>query len=178
MADLNYKDLGLKRLIMKDTFKWGDKNIEVLKYLPVEAKYDIVMITLQKAQEEGYYNPIKLDMYFHLNLVYMYTNLQFSDEDRQDEGKLFDELKSSGFLATFLQYIDKDEYMEMQEDIDSIAELSLRYNSSAGAVFNKFVDDLPANVEAAQKIVDSFEPSKYQAVVDFAKAANGNRLIK
>lgn len=178
MADLNYKDLGLKRLIMKDTFKWGDKNIEVLKYLPVEAKYDIVMITLQKAQEEGYYNPIKLDMYFHLNLVYMYTNLQFSDEDRQDEGKLFDELKSSGFLATFLQYIDKDEYMEMQEDIDSIAELSLRYNSSAGAVFNKFVDDLPANVEAAQKIVDNFEPSKYQAVVDFAKAANGNRPIK
>ena len=178
MADLNYKDLGLKRLIMKDTFKWGDKNIEVLKYLPVEAKYDIVMITLQKAQEIGYYNPIKLDMYFHLNLVYMYTNLVFTDKEREDEGKLFDELKSSGFLATFLQYIDKDEYIEMQEDIDNIAELSLRYNLSAGAVFNKFVDDLPANAEAAQKIVDSFDADKYQAVVDFAKAANGDRPIK
>jgi hypothetical protein len=178
MADLNYKDLGLKRLIMKDTFKWGDKNIEVLKYLPVEAKYDIVMITLQKAQEEGYYNPIKLDMYFHLNLVYMYTNLVFTEEERQDEGKLFDEMKSSGFLNTFLQYIDKEEYEEMLEDIDNIAELSMKYRMSAGAVFNKFVDDLPANAEAAQKIVDSFEPEKYQAVVDFAKAANGGREIK
>ena len=54
-----------------DTLDFNNKTIEVLKYLPIEDKYDLIMITLQKAEEDGIYNDIKLDMYFHLNLVYM-----------------------------------------------------------------------------------------------------------
>ena len=32
-------------------------------------------------------------MYFNLNIVYLYTNLIFTEEERKDEEKLYDELK-------------------------------------------------------------------------------------
>lgn len=178
MSDINYKDLGLSKPTDFKNFKWGEQNIEVLKYLPIQDKYDIVMITLQKSLEDGIYNPIKMDMHFHLNLVYIYTNLVFSIEERENEDLIYDEMKSSGFLDAFLKQIDSVEYTEMQEDIDNIAELSMTYKSTAASVMRNFIEDLPNNAEAAQKIVDNFDPAKYQAVVDFAKAANGGKSIK
>lgn len=177
MAELNYKDLGLEKNIEKDIFKWNDKEVEILKYLPIQDKYDIVMITLQKSAEDGYYNPIKLDMHFHLNLIYMYTNLVFTSEERENEDILYDEMKSSGFLDEFLLKINGVEYKEMMENIEDIARASIDYNKSTASILNKFINELPENAEAAQKIVDNFDPTKYQAVIDFAKAANGGRPI-
>lgn len=177
MAILNYKDLKLTKNNLIRTFKWGTQTVEVLGYLPIEAKYDVVMITLQKSFEDGIYNPIKLDMFYHLNLIYALTNLVFAEEDREDEAKLYDELVDSGFMVEFLKYVNPDVYEEMQEDIDNIAELNMKYKNSAASLINKLIDDLPANAEAAQKIVDNFDKDKYQAVVDFAQAANGGRKI-
>ena len=76
---VSYANLKLKVDTSVDTFDFNNQTIEVLKYLPIEDKYDLIMITLQKAEEDGIYNDIKLDMYFHLNLVYMYTNLSFTE---------------------------------------------------------------------------------------------------
>lgn len=46
-----------------------------------------------------------------------------------------------------------------------------------GAAITHLINDLPANAEAAAKIVDNFNPEQYKAVVDFAKYANGGRNI-
>ena len=53
----------------------------------------------------------------------------------------------------------------------------MKYNSTAASILRNFIEDLPANAEAAQKIVDNFDSEKFQAVVDFAKATNnGNKI--
>lgn len=177
MANINYSDLNLKVNNELTLYKWNGKDIELKKYLNAEDKYDIVMITLQKAKENGYYNPIKLDIFFHLNLIYSYTNLIFTDSEREDEFKLYDEMKSNGFIAEFLKHINPDEYKEMMENIEEIAKVSIQYEISTASILRNFIEDLPANAEAAQQIVENFDPQKYQAVVDFAKAANGDREI-
>jgi hypothetical protein len=87
-------------------------------------------------------------------------------------------MKSTGFLDEFLKHIDPVLYGEMLEDIEDIAEKSMTYKSTAASVLRNFIEDLPANAEAAAQIVENFDPDKYQAVVDFAKAANGGRPIK
>jgi len=177
MATINYKDLDINKIIVTNSFTWNEKEIEVVNCISSDDKYDIVMITLQNSEEDGIYNPIKLDIYFHLYLVYTYTNIVFSDEDRADEFALYDALLTSGFMEEFLKHINIRDYTEMQDEIEKIAKMKMRYNVSAASIMKKFVDDLPANAEAAQQIVDNFDPSKYQAVVDFAKAANGGRNI-
>ena len=110
MANINYKDLGLERTLNNTKLVWKNQEIEVMEYLPADFKYDVIMITLQKSAEGGYYNPFKLDIYFHLNLIYMFTNIVFDDEDREDEFKLYDELKSTGFMDAFLGVFNSVEY--------------------------------------------------------------------
>ena len=84
MAKVSYASLKLKTNTEIKEIKWEDKVIEVAQYLPINDKYDLIMVTLQKAKEDILYNPVKLDMYFHLHLVYMYTNLSFTDKQKED----------------------------------------------------------------------------------------------
>ncbi|MCC8068724.1 MAG: hypothetical protein LIO71_03035 [Ruminococcus sp.] len=177
MNKVSYANLKLKINEDVNTFKFQGQTIEVLKYLNSSDKYDLVMITLQKAKEDGMYNPLKLDIFFHLHLVYMYTNLSFTDKQRENELKIYDCLKSNGFIDKMLELIDEDEYNELINWIDQIVEDTMRYKNSAAAVLQSLITDLPGNAEAAARIVDSFDPSQYQAVVDFATAANGGRPI-
>ena len=177
MAILNYKDLNISKKNTIKSFKWGDQEIEVLTYLPIEDMYDVVMITLQKSLEDEYYNPIKLDMFYHLNLVYAFTNLVFTDEERANESKLYDEMVSSGFMTEFLNNLDEHVYTEMQENIENIAKMKMENNKSIGVAITKFIKDIPANIETMKEIVADFDPKDYQAVLDFAKAANGGRPI-
>ena len=176
MTKVTYSSLKLK--IKEENKKVEDTDIEVQQYLPIQDKIDLIDITLQKAKEGVLYNPIKVDMFFHLNLIYLYTNLTFTDKQREDEYKLYDMLQSNGIINKIIAAMDENEYNGLLNMINERIENELRYNTTAAALISKFIDDLPANAEAAQKIVDNFDPNKYQAVVDFAKAANGNRSIE
>lgn len=174
---VNYKDLDIKNQNTFCIFEWNGKDINVKQNISTSDKYDIVMISLQEAEENGYVNSILLDMYFHLNLVYIYTDIIFEDTDREDPFKLYDELKNSGFMDAFLDVIDEEEYQEMLDAIDEIKYYKFKYGCSLSSIAQKFIDDLPANAKAAMDIVDNFEPEKFKAVQDFAKAANGGRDI-
>ena len=178
MAKVTYASLKLKTNTSINTFDFQGQTIEVLKYLPVEQKDDLVIIASQNAEENGIYNPIKLDMYFHLYLVYMYTNLTFTDKQKENEAKLYDTLKSNGFIEALLQNIDEEEYEELYEYILTYQEDMLKYKNTAGGVLQSLIQDLPRNAQMAAEIVDNFDKNKFQAVVDFATAANGGRKIE
>ena len=80
MTKVSFANLKLK--INKDVnvIDFGGTQIEVLKYLPISDKKDLIDITLQKAEENGIYDPIEVGMYFHLHIVYMYSNLSFTEK--------------------------------------------------------------------------------------------------
>ena len=174
---VSYANMKLKVNTQVKTFKFGGQDIEVLQYLPARDKYDLLMITLQKSIQNGAYNDFKLNLYFELNLVYMYTNISFTEKQREDEFKLYDTLKSNGFFELFLQTINEDEYNELFAQLEAIKEASFRNRLSVSSVINQLINDLPANAEAAAKIVDNFNPNQYKEVVDFARYANGGRDI-
>ena len=174
---VSYANMKLKTNTAVNTFEFCGQKIEVLKYLPAADKYDLLMITLQKSLEGNIYNEFKLNLYFELNLVYMYTNISFTEKQREDEFKLYDTLRSNGFFELFYEALDDKEYEEL---FDQIAELKATMEKSKGSVAGviaNIIEDLPVNAEAAAKIVENFDPSQFQAVVDFARYANGGRDI-
>ena len=114
MAKVSYANLKLKTNQEVKKFEFNGQEIEVLQYLPTEDKYDLIMTTLQKSEEDGIYNDMKLDVYFHLHLVYMYTNLSFTDKQRENETKIYDTLKSNGFIDNLLINIPEYEYHTLQ----------------------------------------------------------------
>ena len=73
--------------------------------------------------------------------------------------------------------MNKKEYESLLDLLNQKIEDELKYNTTAAAILNQLITDLPKNAEAAKKIMDEFDPKKYQAVVDFATAANGGRPV-
>ena len=175
---VSYANLKLKPISTTSSFEFGGQKIEVLNYLPIEDKYDLVMITLQKAEQDGVYNPLLLDLYFHIHLVYMYTNLSFTDKQKENEPKIYDTLTSNGFFDKFFEVLDEVEYDELMSYIEELQNMTLHYKNTAGAVLQSIIQDLPKNAQAAADIVKNFDPKQYQAVIDFATAANGGRNIE
>lgn len=177
MAKVSYTNLKLKTNTEVKTFNFNNNDIEVLQYLPFEDKFSLVMITLQNAYEDGLYNPLKLDMYFHLFLVYMYTNISFTDKQRENELKLYDTLKSTGLLDLILEQIPEYEYTTLFEYLDELVATKTEFNKSIVSLVQSLIKDLPAQAQAAMDIVNNFDKEKFQEVINFAKAANGGRDI-
>lgn len=174
---VSYANMKLKTKTGVTTFDFCDQKIEVLKYLPAQDKYDLLMTALQKSLEGNIYNEFKLNLFFEMNLVYMYTNISFTEKQREDEFKLYDTLKSNGFFELFYTAIDENEYNELMEQITALKETLEKSNSTIAGVIANLVKDLPTQAEAMANILNNFEPSQFKDVIDFARYANGNRDI-
>lgn len=175
---ISYANMKLKPVTTTHKFEWNGNEIEVLDYLPIEDKYDLIMITLQKSLEDGYYNPIKIDEFFHLHLIYMYTNINFTEKQKEDEHKLYDSLKSNGLIDAFIEQMNEFDYNELFNILDDTKREITEYKRSISGLIQSFINDLPKQAEVMQKIVDNFDAEKYQNVINFAKAANGGREIE
>lgn len=159
------------------TITLNGKTIQVKSYLPISDKMDVVQITIQKADNGRYIDQLALDMFFELNLVYSYSNIEVTQEDRDDQFALYDRWIQDGTISAVISAIPDSEYDKLSEAINETVEDLMRYRGTAAAVVNSFIQDLPRNAEIAKEIVDSFDPEKYKEVVEFAKAANGGRSI-
>ena len=174
---VTFASLKLKMDESVKIIKVMDHEVEVKQAIPVSDKNDLVQIALQKSEENGIYNEIMFDMYFHLNLVYLYTNIVFTDKQREDEAKLYDILQSNHVIEQVISAMAENEYTDLLQYANDMQAAMLRYRNTAGAVLQSIIQDLPKNAAAAKEIVDSFDKTKFQSVIDFATAANGGRNI-
>jgi hypothetical protein len=175
MAKITYSSLKLKT--NTETNKVEGTDIEVLKYLPIEEKISLINIALQNAKEGTIYNSIKLDAYFHLYLVMMYSNISFTEKQKEDPIKLYDTLKSNGLLDKIILAMEEEEYNYLLECLNQQEEDIYLYQNSTAGIISNAIDQLPVRAEQLSEIVENFNPEKFQNVLDFAKAANGGNSI-
>lgn len=172
-----YEDLKLK---VSDSFNKtfiNGEQIKVFDYLPIEDKMDLVNIALQNSESEGLYDPMKLEVFFNLYLVEMYTDIIFSDEQKADPYQLYNELESNGVIDIVINAMSDEEYKILQEFLKQVKKEKESYKRSIPGFLEKFIQDMPKQAEAAAQIVNNFDPEKYKQVIEFAKAANGGREI-
>ena len=116
-------------------------------------------------------------MYFHLHLVYMYTNISFTDKQREDELKLYDTLNSNGIINLVLENIDEMEYETLSTYLEEIIEQDLEYKTTVSYLLNSFLVDIPGKINNIQRMMDEIDQEKFVNAVNFAKALNGGRDI-
>lgn len=175
---MNYSDLNLK--INTDTKCISilpGQDINILQYAPIEDKNSIIQMAIQNSEENGVYNLLKLDMYWQMYIVFTYTDIIFTDEEKADIVKIYDELVSNGIMNAILYNINQDEILYIKDKIKDTLEAKAKYRNTIASVLNSFVENLPINAEAAKNIIDKFDPEAFQNVLRFATAANGNRPI-
>ena len=80
---------------------------------------------------------IKLEIYFNIYIVYFYTDLVFSEEEKADPGQLYDELQSNGILTRILGAINQNEYNNLVDYLERMRAAQDTYeNSAAGVICN------------------------------------------
>ena len=154
-----------------------DQEISVLKYLPIEDKNDLIAVTLQNSDEAGFYNPVKLQMYLELYTVYLYTDLEFTDEEKADEVALYNILKGNGIIDAIICAIPEEEWNQVNILYYDYLNKKEKYRNSLAGVINSFIENLAPNAQNAAEIIDRFNPEMFKNVIAFAQAANGNRPI-
>lgn len=157
-----------------NTITFNGVTIEIKKYLPIEQKYDLIMVALQKAKEpNGAYNDLKLQAFFELNIAYLYTNIEF-DED-VNESELYDLMMQSGLMDAIIKAVP--EYDNLFYSLNEIRTAEERYSTTVAGVLSKFMGELPTNAEKAKDTLDSFDKEKFKELMNFVLALNGGRDV-
>lgn len=135
MAKVPFSKLNLKKVneeVKMITF--NDMAIEVKQYLPLEDKLNLVADTILAASDDNrFYNPLRLEAFATLYIIFYYTNLSFTDTQKKDLGKLFDIIVSNGLGKAIMDAIDKNELEGMFQMIyDSADNIYEQMNSAFG----------------------------------------------
>jgi len=111
MAKVPFSKLGLKKA-KEDikTIEFNGIEIAVKQYLPIDDKLGFVANVISNAADGNrFYNPIKLEAFITLEVLFRYTNLSFTETQQKDLSKLFDIVVSNGLAKVIMDAIPKDE---------------------------------------------------------------------
>jgi len=75
----------------------------------------------------------------------MYTNLEFTDEEKANPEILYDELESNHIITDVISALDYNEYENLRDCLHLMKAVKTDYNESAAALLRSFILDLPKN---------------------------------
>ena len=91
MAKLAFTKLGLKTNTNIETFEFNEQTIEVKQYLPVNDKLTLISEVINNsADENNFANPVKVEVYAAIAIIEAYTNITFTDKQKEDITKLYE----------------------------------------------------------------------------------------
>ena len=115
---------------------------EVKYYLPIKDKLEMISnIINQSIDDNGYYNPIRVQIFTVLEVTYFYTNLSFTAKQKEDPFKLYDLLVSSGIFKDIIKCINEDDWIEIQEATISAMDNIYKQKNSALGILEAVTDD-------------------------------------
>ena len=111
MAKIPFSKLGLSKNQNIKNIQWGEYEIEIKQYLPINDKLTLISNVINASHDEkNYSNPVKNDMFIALEIMYFYTNINFTDKQKEDVAKLYDLIVGNGLYAAIINAIPASEY--------------------------------------------------------------------
>lgn len=158
MAKISYTKLGINKeeLNKVQTVEYNGQTIEVKQYLPVIEKSELITRVLNNSVDEnnGYYNLLKMDMYLALEIVYAYSNISFTEKQKEDSAKLYDMLNASRVLNLIIGLVPEGEFYYLNKTVHEMANNIVAYRNSAMGIMERITTDynnLDFDASAIQK---------------------------
>ena len=175
MAKVPYSKLKCKTNEEIKTISFNDETIEIKQYLPIQEKLSLIgrVIELAHDQDYNYSNPVKADVLKDLEILFAYTNITFTDKQKEDTAKLYDQVYSSGLLNAVIDAIPIEEVNDISVGVyDSIESVYKYQNSILGVLdtikadygdininIDKMIEafkDSPENLDTLRQVLDNF----------------------
>jgi hypothetical protein len=142
MAKVSLTKLGLKVNQDVKDIEFNGQIIEVKQYLPVNDKLELIGNVINSAHDENNFsNPVKVSVFTTLEIMYAYTNINFTEKQKEDPTKLYDMLISSGFACEVFRAIPEEEYHEIVSGVEDSIEAIYTYRNSVLGILDNITSD-------------------------------------
>ena len=142
MAKVSFTKLGLKKKEEIKNITINDQVIEVKQYLPISDKINIITNVIENsADDNNFANPVKVEVFANLEIMYAYTNISFTDKQKGDPTKLYDLLEENGVIAEVIAAIPENEYALLLGWIDETIEAFYTYRNSVMGIMEQISTD-------------------------------------
>ena len=142
MAKLAFSKLGLKVNNDVKTIEFNEQTIEVKQYLPVNDKLELISNIINlSADDNNFANPVKIAIFTALEILYNYTNLTFTEKQKEDPAKLFDLVISNGLVKEVVNAMDKVEYDDLISGIQRSVDAIYSYRNSVFGILDSITTD-------------------------------------
>lgn len=153
MAKIAFSKLNKVKSLPAKTVKFGEFDIEIEQYLPLEKKVDLITSIISQSGngEEGFFNLVKLEAYYRIEMIMAYTNISFTEKQLEDTPKLYDALLLNDIWAFVEDKIPATEKQYIWDNVLSLAKQVTDYNSSLLGILRQIsVEDFESlNLQAA-----------------------------
>ena len=155
MAKVAFTKLGLKRKDEVKTVNINNNVIEVKQYLPINDKLALIsrVINLSHDSSNNFANPVQVEVIGTIEIIAAYTNLSFTEKQKEDYAKLYDLLEENGITKDLISAIPEDEYAFLIDGINDSIEAVYKYQNSVLGILDSVAQDY-SNLE--------FDASKIQ----------------
>ena len=159
MAKIAFGKLGLTKNNEVKTFEFNGQTIEVKQYLPIDEKTQFFeRVINNSADDKGFYNITKVNFWLDLEIIFTYTNITFTEKQKEDLIKLYDLTKGNGLIQMVKNNMQIEELTEITNTIwDTIKNIYQYANSALGIIQTIVADYNDLNLEASElqsKIAD------------------------
>lgn len=142
MAKVTFTKLALKKKEEVKNIKINDIDIEVKQYLPVNDKLDLIARVISGAHDENNFpNPIKIEVIGALEIIMAYTNITFTEKQKEDVAKLYDILDSNGIITQIVSVIPEEEYHFLIDGINDTIQAVYTYRNSVLGILDTVSQD-------------------------------------
>ena len=155
MAKIAFTKLSLKKKDEVKTVNINNNVIEVKQYLPINDKLALIsrVINLSHDSSSNFANPVQVEVIGTIEIIMAYTNLSFTEKQKEDYAKLYDLLEENGITKDLISAIPEDEYAFLIDGINESIEAVYKYQNSVLGILDSVAQDY-SNLE--------FDASKIQ----------------
>ena len=163
--------IGLTKLISVKkgeikTIEIGEQKLEVLTYLPLEKKIEMVNKVANDCIMETGINPIQRDVQTDLAIIEYYTNISLTEKQKEDMLKTYDLLCLNDIITTVKNIIPAEEIGQVQAWIWMCIDAIERFGNSARGILK----DITTNYDGAKLNVEEIlKDIKDPAMAEFIK---------
>ena len=116
--------------------------IEVRQYLPVDEKLGLIGRVIELAHDtNNFSNPLKVEVYLTLEVIQAYTNIAFTEKQKENVTKLYDSLASSGWINKIYEVIPEEEMTTLVSALEDTIKAFYAYRNSVLGVMEAVSQD-------------------------------------
>ena len=144
MAQITYTKLAIKPVVDEiKVINWAPEVvIEVKQYLPLQKKLEVLTNIINASTDDnGFYNSAKIDFNMTLEIIFAYTNIKFTEKQKEDLMKLYDAFYSSGLANQIFDLIPSTELVWFEKHTKIMVDKIYEYRNSAYGILDAMQSD-------------------------------------